>query len=115
MCMQLVPTVLEYAGQKVRGGGELFDADTPTPIAITKKFFKGLKGIAGYYFSSSLPLSFPTVTQLIGHWEQFPIYKDPTRAILECFSPRCMYFGDVACLMKAICSTFRVFVSAGSR
>jgi len=43
MCMQLVPTVLEYAGQKVRGSGELFDADTPTPISITKKFFKGLK------------------------------------------------------------------------
>jgi len=43
MCMQLVPTVLEYAGQKVRGGADLFESDTPTPISITKKFFKGLK------------------------------------------------------------------------
>lgn len=43
MCMQLVPTVLEYAGQKVRGAGDLFDSDAPAPIAITKKFFKGLK------------------------------------------------------------------------
>ena len=43
MWMQMVPTVLEYAGQKVRGGGDLFDADTPTPMSITKKFFKGLK------------------------------------------------------------------------
>lgn len=44
MCKQMVPTVLEYAGQKVRGGGsDLFDSDAPAPIAITKKFFKGLK------------------------------------------------------------------------
>jgi len=41
--VQLVPTVLEYAGQKVRGGGDVFDADTQNPISITKKFFKGLK------------------------------------------------------------------------
>jgi len=43
LCSQLVPTVLEYAGQKVRGSGDLFDCETPTPISITKKFFKGLK------------------------------------------------------------------------
>ena len=50
--MQLVPTVLEYAGQKVRGGGDLFESETPTPIAITKKFFKGLK--VGKYFRNFL-------------------------------------------------------------
>jgi len=51
--MQLVPTVLEYAGQKVRGGGDLFESDTPTPISITKKFFKGLKVIFTTYVSFS--------------------------------------------------------------
>lgn len=36
----MVSMVLEYGGSKVRGS-ELFDTDTP--IAMTKKFFKGLK------------------------------------------------------------------------
>ena len=36
----MVTAVLEYGGHKVRGS-ELFETDTP--IAMTKKFFKGLK------------------------------------------------------------------------
>ena len=36
----MVPAVLEYGGQKSRGS-DLFGSDTP--IAITKKFLKGLK------------------------------------------------------------------------
>ena len=36
----MVPAVLEYGGQKVRGS-DLFE--TETPIAMTKKFLKGLK------------------------------------------------------------------------
>ena len=36
----MVHGILEYGGQKVRTS-DLFD--TETPIAMTKKFFKGLK------------------------------------------------------------------------
>jgi len=54
MLLQMVPTVLEYAGQKVRGGGgDFFDSDAPAPIAITKKFFKGLKVLQYLQFNLS--------------------------------------------------------------
>ncbi|ELT93726.1 hypothetical protein CAPTEDRAFT_126905 [Capitella teleta] len=43
---KMVPAVLEYAGQKVRGS-DLFE--TETPIAMTKKFLKGLKGVENIY------------------------------------------------------------------
>ena len=36
----MIPAALDYGGQRVRGS-DLFDADTP--IAMTKKFLKGLK------------------------------------------------------------------------
>ncbi len=36
----MVPAVLEYGGQKIRSS-DLFESDTP--IAMTKKFLKGLK------------------------------------------------------------------------
>ena len=36
----MVPAVLAYGGQKVRGS-DLFGSETP--IAMTKKFLKGLK------------------------------------------------------------------------
>ena len=39
---QMVSSVLEYGGQKVRGN-DLFGNDTP--IAMTKKFLKGLQVI----------------------------------------------------------------------
>ena len=43
---QMIPAVLDYGGQKVRTS-DLFGNDTP--IAMTKKFFKGLK-VCGFGF-----------------------------------------------------------------
>ena len=46
---QMIPAVLDYGGQKVRTS-DLFGNDTP--IAMTKKFFKGLK-VCGYLYNVS--------------------------------------------------------------
>lgn len=43
---KMVPSVIDYAGQKMRGS-DLFE--TETPIAMTKKFLKGLKGVENIY------------------------------------------------------------------
>ena len=40
LVFQMVSAVVEYGGQKVRGN-DLFENDTP--IAMTKKFLKGLQ------------------------------------------------------------------------
>ena len=46
----MVPAVLEYGGQKARGS-DLFGNETP--IAMTKKFLKGLKVGNGNMVASS--------------------------------------------------------------
>ena len=46
----MVPAILEYGGQKVRGS-DLFEAETP--IAMTKKFLKGLK-VSDSLFSNEI-------------------------------------------------------------
>ena len=57
----MVLAVLEYGGHKARGS-DLFGAETP--IAMTKKFLKGLKGVENIY-TQHKPLLFTLLDQLI--------------------------------------------------
>ena len=58
---RLVPMVLDYGGVKARGA-DLFGAEPP--MAITKKFFKGLKGVDNIY-TQHKPLLVDTLEELI--------------------------------------------------
>lgn len=58
---QMVKSVVEYGGKRVRGS----DIVTPTDaVAITKQFFKGLKGVENVY-TQHQPLLHDTLDQLI--------------------------------------------------
>lgn len=59
--IKMVPAVLEYGGQKVRSS-DLYEAENP--IALTKKFLKGLKGVENIYTQHS-PLLRDLLEQLI--------------------------------------------------
>lgn len=59
--IKMVPAILEYGGHKVRSS-DLFESDNP--IAITKKFLKGLKGVENIYTQHS-PLLRDLLEQLI--------------------------------------------------
>ncbi|KAI0237324.1 Vacuolar protein sorting-associated protein 45 [Lamellibrachia satsuma] len=58
---KMVSAVLEYGGQRVRGN-DLFENDTP--IAMTKKFLKGLQGVENIY-TQHKPLLHDLLDQLI--------------------------------------------------
>ncbi|XP_064621075.1 vacuolar protein sorting-associated protein 45-like [Lineus longissimus] len=58
---KMIHSILEYGGQKARGS-DLFG--TKTPIGITKKLFKGLKGVENIYTQHN-PYVVEVVDQLI--------------------------------------------------
>ncbi|KAE8277020.1 Vacuolar protein sorting-associated protein 45 [Larimichthys crocea] len=59
--IQMVKSVVEYGGKRVRGS----DLITPTDaVAITKQFFKGLSGVENVY-TQHQPLLHDTLDQLI--------------------------------------------------
>uniref|UniRef100_K1PGB5 Vacuolar protein sorting-associated protein 45 n=1 Tax=Magallana gigas TaxID=29159 RepID=K1PGB5_MAGGI len=57
----LVPAVLEYGGRKARGSDLFGNQDA---VAITKKFFKGLKGVENIY-TQHKPVLYNVLDQLI--------------------------------------------------
>ncbi|XP_022331631.1 vacuolar protein sorting-associated protein 45-like [Crassostrea virginica] len=57
----LVPAVLEYGGRKARGSDLFGNQDA---VAMTKKFFKGLKGVENIY-TQHKPVLFNVLDQLI--------------------------------------------------
>ena len=63
---RLVPMILDYGGVKARSAAaaELFGSASEHPIAITKKFFKGLKGVDNIY-TQHKPMLIDTLEELL--------------------------------------------------